>query len=149
MKKIISFIFVLFLVGCSKQEYFTCNIEVNNKIDNYTLTGNYKIYYNDNYVTKIEKQEEYESEDEYILSYFQESKDLEYYNLNDNYKGFEHKITKGENNVRIKVAIDMNLVEVEKMVKDKKIDKNYVISNKLTTSGIVKIYETKGAVCNK
>ena len=42
----------------------------------------------------------------------------------------------------------MELVDIKKMVKDKKIDKDYVISNKLTTSGIVKIYESKGAICD-
>ena len=55
MKKIFLPIFVLFLVGCSKNEYITCNIEVDNKIENYNMTGLYKIYYKDNFVTSIEK----------------------------------------------------------------------------------------------
>ena len=55
MKKIILFIFTLFLVGCSKNEYITCNIDVDNKIENYNMNGVYKIYYKDNFVTSIEK----------------------------------------------------------------------------------------------
>lgn len=143
-----SLIFVLFLVGCSKQEYRTCNVDVENNINNYNMTGTYKIYYEDNYVTKIEKQEKYVSNDEYIVNYFDEYKNLEYYNLNDLYGGHTYKVTKQENSVDISATIDMSLVDIEKMVKDQKIDKNYVISNRLTTSGLVKIYESKGAICD-
>ena len=42
----------------------------------------------------------------------------------------------------------MSLVDVKQMIKNGYLDKNYVINNKLTTSGIVKIYESKGAICD-
>ena len=53
-----------------------------------------------------------------------------------------------EKSVDIDADIDMSLVNIKKMIKDDYLDKNYAINNKLTTSGIVKIYESKGAICN-
>ena len=41
------FIIALFLVGCSKEEIVTCNIEVDNDLQNYTMKGIYNIYYKD------------------------------------------------------------------------------------------------------
>ena len=148
MKKIISFIFILFLVGCSKDNYITCNVQVDNDLQNYTMTGIYKIYYDGSYVTKIEEHEKFISPDESIITYLDESKNLEYYNLDDLYDGYTYKIDKDENSVNISTTIDMDLVDIKEMVKDQKIDKDYVISNRLTISGIVKIYEFKGAICN-
>ena len=138
----------MFLVGCSKNNYITCNIEVENKIENYNMNGIYKIYYKNNFVTNIEKQETYISPDQGVIEYFNEVKNLEYYNLNDLYNGFSYEIINEENSVGINVTIDLELVDIKQMLKDKKIDKDYVVSNKLTTSGIVKIYESKGAICD-
>ena len=148
MKKIIIFIFTLFLVGCSKNNYITCNIEVENKIENYNMNGIYKIYYKNNFVTNIEKKETYISHNQGVIEYFNEVKNLEYYNLNDLYNGFSYEIINEENSVGINVVIDLELVNIKQMVKDKKLDKDYVVSNKLTTSGIVNLYESKGAICD-
>lgn len=148
MKKIISLVFILFLVGCSKNNYITCSLEQENKIQNYIATGEYKIYYKDKYVTKIEKLEKYISTDQTVLNYFQESKKLEYYNLNDLYGGYDYNIKNNGEFVLINTFIDTSLVDFKKMVKNQYIDKNYVISNKLTTSGIIKKYESIGAICN-
>ena len=147
MKKIISLIFILFLVGCSN-DYITCNIEVNNNIQDYNMIGEYKIHYKGNYVTKIKEQEKYISSNKNTLNYFEESKKLDYYNLNDLYGGYTYTISNSDGSINFSSIIDMELVDIKKMVKDKKIDKDYVISNKLTTSGIVKIYESKGAICD-
>lgn len=135
-------------MGCSKKDYITCNVQIDNDIQNYTMTGIYKIYYDNNYVTKIEKEEKYISQDKTMVDYFNESKSLEYYNLNDLYNGFEYKIDSNDTSVSIGVNIDLSLVDIKKMVKNNYLDKNYVINNKLTTSGIVKIYESKGAICD-
>lgn len=148
MKKIIVLIFTLFLVGCSKEEMFTCNIEVENNLQNYTMKGIYTIHYKDNYVTRIEKKERYISSDEEIINYLKESKELEYYNLNDLYGGYIYDIKSSETGVAIISNIDLSLVDLKKMEQDKKIDKDYVINNKLTKSGIVRVYESKGAICD-
>ena len=147
MKKIIGLILVFFLVGCSNK-YITCDIEIENNVQNYNMTGSYKIYYKDNYVTKIEKSEKYISNDEDVISFFEESKNLEYSNLNDLYKGYKYSIKSYETSVFVDVLIDMELVNLKQLVKDKQIDKDYVINGKLTTSGIVRFYESKGAICD-
>ncbi|MBR6690675.1 MAG: hypothetical protein IKL65_05030 [Bacilli bacterium] len=146
--KILCFMFVLFLVGCSKERYIVCKVNVNNDIQDYNMTGTYKIYYNNSYVTKIEKEEVYTSSDLDIIEYFNEAKNLEYYNLNDLYSGYIYTIKKDNESVKLNITVDMNLVDIKKMIKDKYLDKDYVISNKLTTSGIVKIYESRGAICD-
>lgn len=147
VKKIIVIMFILFLVGCSKNEYITCNIDINNEQQNYIMRGSYKIYYKDNYVTKIEENEKYISNDEYMLEYFNESKNLDYYNLNDLYGGYTYNINKNENNIDLSVIIDIESVDIKNMIKDKKIDQDYIVGNRLTTTGAIKIYESKGAIC--
>lgn len=148
MKKVIVFIFLLFLVGCSKEEIIICNIEVENNLQDYTMKGIYQIYYRDNYVSRIEKEEQFISKNESVLKYLNESKNLEYYNLNDLYGGYKYIINYNETVVSIKTTIDLNLVDLEAMEKDKKIDNTYIVNNRLTTSGIVRIYESKGAICD-
>ena len=126
----------------------TCNIEVDNDLQNYTMKGIYTIYYKDNYVTQIEKKEQYISQNEEIIHYLKESKELEYYNLNDLYGGYSYDIKNSETSVAIISNIDLSLVDLEKMEQDKKIDKDYIVGNKLTKSGIVRVYESKGAICD-
>ena len=148
MKKIIVLIIALFLVGCSKEEIVTCNIEVDNDLQNYTMKGIYNIYYKDNYVTKIEKKEQYISPNEDVITYLNDSKNLEYYNLNDLYGGYTYEIKNSETALAITSKINLSLVDLKKMEQDKKIDKDYVVGNRLTTSGIVRVYESKGAICD-
>lgn len=148
MKKIIVLIIALFLVGCTKEEMITCNIEVDNDLQNYTMKGIYNIYYKDNYVTKIEKKEQYISPNEDVITYLNDSKNLEYYNLNDLYGGYTYEIKNSETALAITSKINLSLVDLKKMEQDKKIDKDYVVGNRLTTSGIVRVYESKGAICD-
>ena len=148
MKKIIILIFALFLVGCNKEEMITCNIEVDNDLQNYTMKGIYNIYYKDNFVTRIEKKEQYISRDKEIINYLNESKSLEYYNLNDLYGGYTYEIKSSKTSIAIISNIDLSLVNLKKMEQDKKIDKDYVLNNRLTKSGIVRVYEAKGAICD-
>ena len=148
MKRIISIIFILFLVGCSNQKYIKCDIEINNQKEEYEIIGIYKIYYDDNFVTQIEKKEKNITNNEDMIDYFKESKNLEYYKLNDLYSGFDYTINSSYNYIDLSAVIILSEVNIKNMVKDGYIDKDYTISNKLTTSGIVKYYESKGAICN-
>ena len=126
----------------------TCNIEVDNDLQNYTIKGIYTIHYKDNFVTRIEKKEQYISPNREIINYLNESKSLEYYNLNDLYGGYTYDINHNETTVAITSNIDLSLVDLKKMEQDKKIDKDYVVGNRLTKSGIVRVYESKGAICD-
>ena len=148
MKKVISLIFILFLLGCSKNEFATCNIEIDNYDENYYMKGTYKIFYDGNYVIKIEKEEDYISSNDTMIEYFYESKNLEYYNLNDLYGGVTYKVEKKDKSISLDATIDMNLTDVKEMVKGDYINKDYVISNKLTLTGAKYIYESRGAKCD-
>ena len=84
---------------------------------------------------------------EEIELYFNEFKDLEYKYLNDLYGGFSSKVKYEDEKVIMKANIDMKQANIEKMLQDKYIDRDYVVSNKLTTGGIKNIYKSKGAKC--
>ena len=148
MKKVFLLLIVMLLSGCSKENYFTCEIDLENKIQEYHLKATYKVYYKNSYVTKIEKSEIYETDNEDTYNYFNESKSLEYTNLNNLYGGITHTISLEENKVILDAAFDMNIVDIKKMIKNKYIDRDYVIGNNLTVGGIKNIYKEKGAICD-
>lgn len=148
MKKILLLVLLIFISGCSNNKYYICNIDVENNQQNYTLNGKYIIYYDDNFVTKIEKEEKYISNDVTIIEYFNEYKNLDYDNLNNLYGGFTYTIDKLENRILINSTIDLNNVDIKKMIKNGYLDNDYVISNKLTVSGAKYFYKSKGAICN-
>lgn len=147
MKKILILLTLILLSGCSKEEYFECKIDLDNKIENYHLNATYKVYYKDSFVTRIEKKEIYISDDEEILDYFNEYKNLEYKDLNDLYGSYIYKIKYEDEKVIMNADIDMKNTDIKKMLKNKYLSKDYVVSNKLTTGGIKLFYESKGAKC--
>lgn len=150
MKKIrIIFIFTLLilLIGCGKEKYIKCTIDINNTLENYNLVGTYKVYYNKNYVTRIEKEETYSSEKEDVLKYFEEKESLEYQRLNDLYGGYEYIVKRDMEKVKVSSKVDMGVVLVKEMVNNNDLDKDYVVNNKLTTTGAKYIYTSKGAIC--
>lgn len=148
MKRIFfGIILVLLITGCGKQEYIKCTIDINNIEENYVLNGTYKVYYDNKYVTKIEKKETYSSSKEEILDYFEEKENLEYKRLSDFYGGYEYNIKRDTEAVKINSNINMKLIDAKKMVKNNDLDKDYVINNKLTITGAKYLYLSKGAVC--
>lgn len=148
MKRIVLLLIVVLLTGCSKDEYFTCEIDLNNEQMEYHLNATYKVYYKNSYVTKIEKNEIYETYNEDTYNYFNEAKNLEYINLNNLYGGITHTISLEENKVILDATYDMSIVDIKKMLKNKYIDRYYVIGNNLTVGGIKNIYKEKGAICD-
>ena len=149
MKKIFSIAIILIICGCGKEKYITCTNEINNTLENYTLTATYKIYYNKSYVTKIEKEEKYTSNDKNVLDYIEEYNELNYSNSNDLYGGFTYTIDKDKEYVSIKTDIDFKIADVKRMVREGYLDKDYVVSNKFTTGGAKYFYEAVGATCKE
>lgn len=147
MKKIFIIICILLLTGCNKEEYFTCTTNLYNETQQYKLKAFYKIYHENSFVTRIEKEEIYTSFNKNTLNYFNEYKNLEYSNLNNLYGGFTYNVDLKDDEVKLNVTIDMSLVDIKKMLKDDYIDSNYVVSNKLSTAGVKNIYKEKGAIC--
>lgn len=150
MKKIfLIIIFVMVLSGCKKEEYFTCKIDLYNDIEEYELNAVYKVYHDGSFVTKVEKKETYISSNEETIDYFYEYKNLEYQSLESLYGGVVYNIDLKKGKVIMNSTIDMTITNIKKMVKNKFIDRDYVVSNKFTVSGIKKRYQEKGAICDK
>lgn len=148
MKKILIILFMFLIVGCKNKSELICTFDIKN-MDNYSLDAKYTITNEGNFVKKIIKEEIYECENEEILKYLYNSKDLEYMNLKDLYGGYNYDLKINNDKVVLNVVINLNDVNLEKMVKDNYIDEDYILSNKLTTSGIKRIYESKGGTCNE
>lgn len=141
------FITFFLLVGCTREKSFNCKIDINNEVDEYKLIANYKIYYKNTEVLRIEENEKYISDNEKTLEYFNDYKRLEYENLNNLYGEVLYNISDSDNEVIINSTIDMEKLDIKKMRKDKYIDRDYIINNKLTTGGIKDLYENRGAIC--
>lgn len=145
---LICIISLVILTGCGKDKYYTCKINIDNEIQKYSLNGIYKIYYDGNYVTKIEKSEIYTSSEADVLNYFKTSKELYYNNLKDIYKGYEYKINLTDEELTLDINVDLSKLNIKDMVYDGYINEYYVISNALTTSGAREYYKSKGAICD-
>lgn len=145
----IMFLLVVFICmsGCGNEKYFVCTIDLDNSNENYSLNATYKVYYDGNYVTKIEKNDYYSSNDLTVLDYFKEYKTLEYDNLNGLYGGFDYSVDLNENDLIFNTTINLEDVDIKKMLSNGDINSDYVVSNKLTTSGIKYLYKAKGAIC--
>ena len=144
---LIIFIFLL-LVGCSKEKYTVCNLKLSDKNFGYNLNSTYKVYYDNNYVKKIDKKEVYSSQNEEVLNYFFDLKLIDYNNLNDLYGGYEFSIEQNKSSIIINTIIQLDKVDIKRMLKDGYIDNNYVVSNKLTVSGLKYLYQSKGFICD-
>ena len=118
---LIMFIVCILLTGCSNDKYFVCKIDLDNEIDEYHLDAIYKVYYKNSYVIKIEKEEIYITQNKDTLNYFNEYKNLEYLNLNNLYGGITYKVDASQDKVKLNATIDMNLVDINKMIKNNKI----------------------------
>lgn len=149
MKKIfLTLILCFILSGCSKEKYFICKIDLYNEIQKYELNAVYKVYYEKTFVTKIEKEEIYTSNEKNTINYFNEYKNIEYEDLSNLYGGIIYDVKTTRDKVKMTATIDMKLANIKKMVKNNYIDKDYVISGKLSVGGIKLIYKEKGAICD-
>ena len=152
MKKYIFIVLLLILVlitGCKNKKYIECTINVNNTVQNYTLSGTYKIYYKKGYVTSINKHDIYQSSDKEMKDYLSEYNNLYYTDLNNKYSGVTYDIQKKGDSIIIETDIDVKSMDINKLVKNKVLEQDYVKLNKITTSGMKKYYESKGAICSE
>jgi len=132
---LIGFISIILLTGCTKEEYFTCKIELNNEVQEYKLDAEYKVYYKNSYVTKVEKKEIYISDNRDTLDYFYEYKNLEYTNINNLYGGVTHNVIKDSNQVILKSVFEILKSEILDLTKDI-ISSLVSILSKLTVSSL-------------
>lgn len=147
MKKLSIFILFLMLTGCGGASKIVCDANINNDSENYQSKVHYVINAKNNYVDKVSIEESYISNDKEKLNYFENYLKVNYNNLNENYGGYNFYSKDIENGIAYVIDIDYTKVDIEKMVKDNKIDKSYVKNSKVLVSGLQKEYEAKGAVC--
>lgn len=147
MKNLLLIFCLFLLVGCSKEDSFNCKIDLYNELQEYNLAATYKVYYKDSFVIRVEKEEIYSSNNKDTIKYFNEYKNLELNSFNELYGGIIYNIGKKNNEIIINSVIDFNKLDIKQMIKNNYIDRNYVKSNRLTTSGIKLIYKQKGAEC--
>lgn len=145
-KVFISILLLVLLTGCS-DKYFECNKNIYNEMQDYELNAKYKVYYENSFVTKIEKEEIYISDNIDTLNYFNEYKKLEYENVNNLYGEVIYSINRSENKITIYSTIETELLNIKKMKNNKYIDSEAVINNKIATGGIKNIYKAQGFTC--
>ena len=150
MKKIFLLtLIILLLCGCKKERIMNCSYINTNEELKYTEEIKYKVYYNrKEYVTKIEKNEYYYSEDEDRINYFNDYKNIHYNELNNLYNGYTYNIEKNKNDVKISIIIDLKEVNLKKMVINKFVDKYYIVNNHLSLGGLKLYYKDKQVKCD-
>ena len=146
-KIVISIFLIVFLTGCSKEKYVTCTNNVVNTNENYVLNSTIQLYHKNDKVTKIIVSEDYMSSDKNVLKYLKDYKNLYYENENDLYGGYTFEIKEKENHIILDMNINLNNLNIKKMVNDGKLDKYYTKQNTLTLTGAKYYYSSKGAVC--
>ncbi len=150
MKKFLILFICLFIVsGCDKQEVVNCSLSSKNVITGYDLESNYKIIYKGDYALSVETEEIITSESSDVLDYFEEELNNSYNSLNEAYGGYEINITRDNNKLTSKVTIDYSKMNVEQYVTDVPALKEYTDNNKLLKDGIISLYESLGATCDK
>lgn len=148
MKRIIIIFFViLMLCGCKKEEKIICKIDIDNEEFNYNQKSIYELYYEGAYVTRIKKNDIYESESQEIIDYFKELKEYENKDLANNFGGIAYSLKNTKKKIRVYTSINFNEMDIIKFSMSGKIDSDYFTGNKLTLSGMINYYESKGAIC--
>ena len=146
MKKIFIVFIIIILTGCSKN-YKVCNSSIDNKKQNYHADLTYKIYYKNNFVTSVEISQKYTSTDQNMINYFDNYLKLTYVTLNEQYGYITYERKQINNGIEYDAKFDYTKIDINEMVKNGYIDKDYVVNKRISLSGITKMYEKKGAVC--
>ena len=155
MKKGLKFLLVLPLVFCvagcrtSKKEIVShCTLTSTDSSNGYQLSSSYDVYSKNNEVSKVVTEEVVTSDNDSVLTYFEEYLKKTYDTQNSTYGGTTNEVTKADGKVTSKTTIDYTKMDLEKYVKDNSALSNYMNKdNKLTKDGILSIYQSMGATC--
>lgn len=150
--KILTLVFAIILIsGCAKDKEVVknCSFTANDVSQGYKLETKYKLYGKGKIAEKVIITETVESDDEEILSYFEEYLENSYSVLNENYGGYTNKISNENGKVVSETTIDYNKMDLDLYVKDNSVMKNYVSKdNKLLLSGVLDMYKSIGVTCD-
>ncbi len=153
MKKIItsvSLLLAFFLIsGCGGTKVNkTCSLTSTDLEKGYKLDTTYEIFGNDDVVDKVILTEVITSDDDQVLSYFEETLNKTYDDANENYGGYKNSITNDNNKLVSKTEIDYNKIDIDKYLDDHIDIKDCVNSdNKISIAGLLTVYNSLGATC--
>lgn len=150
MKKLALLLFTtLLFTGCGSKEELAlkCSYSKEMKTLGYKTDAEYEVYAKDGYVTKVNSNEYVESDNEKILTTFEQTLSLTYLNQNNKYGGYTNKVSIDGNKLTSITNIDYSKVDLNQLAKDNSLINDYVKNGKLQVEGVKKIYEALGATC--
>lgn len=134
---IISYIF-------NKKEYITCTKKTMN--EDYTLLSNYKIYYQNEEVYKIEIKENVEAKTTIILNQIMQNIENSYKNYKEEIGSYDYEVKKEKTKGETKVIINYDEIDMEAYLKYNP-EANLNENNKYSIEDLKKMYEERGAIC--
>ena len=134
---IISYIF-------NKKEYITCIKKTMN--EDYTLLSNYKIYYQNEEVYKIEIKENVEAKTTNILNQIMQNIENSYKNYKEEIGSYDYEVKKEKTKGETKVIINYDEIDMEAYLKYNP-DANLNENKRYNIDDLKKLYEEGGATC--
>lgn len=132
-----------------QEELKTKTCRLSTDVSTYEVEATYNIFYRSSVVEKVETVEVVTSDDTDILDQFEDTLNSQYRAMKRTYGGYEFDVTNDGYQVESRVTIDYNQVDMDQLLEDSEDLKDYVNSNnRLTVSGITKLYQGMGAVCD-
>lgn len=132
-----------------EQKTMHCEVSTRDVVNGYETASDYTIYYTDDYVDKVETVETVTSESEEFLDTMEEYVNTTYEATNSAYGGYTYEVTREDGKVVSNVTIDYDKMNLEQYATDQPSLAQYIEDGKFLVDGIIEIYETAGATCEK
>lgn len=128
----------------NKKEYITCTKKSMN--ENYTLLSNYKIYYKNKEVYKIEIKENVEAKTTNTLNQIMQNIESSYKNYKEEIGSYDYEVKKEKTKGETKVIINYDEIDMDAYLKYNP-DANLNDNKRYNIEDLKKMYEERGAVC--
>lgn len=134
---IISYVF-------NQKEYITCTKKSMN--EDYTLLSNYKIYYKNKEVHKIEIKENVEAKTSNVLNQIMQNIENRYKNYKEEIGSYDYEVKKEKTKGETKVIINYDEIDMDAYLKYNPAA-NLNENKRYNIEELKKMYEERGAVC--
>lgn len=128
----------------NKKEYITCTKKSMN--GDYTLLSNYKIYYKNKEVYKIEIKENVEAKTTNTLNQIMQNIESSYKNYKEEIGSYDYEVKKEKTKGETKVIINYDEIDMDAYLKYNP-DANLNDNKRYNIEDLKKMYEERGAVC--
>lgn len=142
---------ILLFSGCgNKEQKLTCTLTKNDVVSNYKMESSYEVTAKGNKVSQVKTVETVESDDSDIIDYFKNFIENSYSKMNEAYGGYDFKTTVENQKLTVDTTIDYEKLDLKKLAEDDSTMKQFIDKdNRLTYTGIQKLYESLGATCTR